>query len=47
MKTSVKRIVILVIASALTAAFSSSCRTMHGFGHDVETLGQNIEESAR
>jgi len=46
MKTSAKRIAILVIASALAAIFSSSCRTMHGFGQDVETLGQNIEESA-
>lgn len=47
MKTSLKRTVILILATALGVVFSSGCGTVRGFGRDVETVGENIEESAR
>lgn len=47
MKTSLKRTVILILASALAVVFSTSCGTVRGFGRDVETVGENIEHSAR
>jgi len=47
MKTPVKRIAILILASALVAAFGASCATTRGFGRDVETVGEKIERSAR
>ncbi len=47
MKTSFKRTAILILASALAVAFSAGCGTVRGFGRDVETVGENIEESAR
>lgn len=47
MKTPVKRIVILILASAFIAAFCTGCGTVRGFGNDVETVGGNIEDSAR
>jgi len=46
MKTSTKRIVILILASALTALFGSSCGTVRGFGRDVEKTGDHIEHAA-
>jgi predicted small secreted protein len=45
-KITFKRIALLLAASALAVAFSSSCSTTRGFGRDVEKLGGNIEESA-
>jgi predicted small secreted protein len=47
MKTSLKRTIILLIASALAVVFSAGCGTVRGFGRDVENVGENIEESAR
>lgn len=47
MKTSLKNTIILILASALAVAFSAGCRTVRGFGQDVETVGGNIEESSR
>lgn len=47
MKTPTKRITLLILASALAVAFSTSCGTVRGFGQDVENVGENIEESAR
>lgn len=47
MKTSTKRLAVLVLASALTALFSSGCGTVHGFGHDVEKVGDHIEHASR
>jgi predicted small secreted protein len=46
-KTPFKLTAFLLIASALTLLFGTSCGTARGFGRDVETLGGNIEESAR
>lgn len=46
MKTSIKRTTLLIIASALALVFNTSCGTAHGFGHDVENVGENIQETA-
>jgi predicted small secreted protein len=47
MKTSHKRISLLILATALAVVFTAGCGTVRGFGRDVETVGENIEESAR
>lgn len=47
MKSPIQRTAILILATALAVAFSSSCGTVRGFGRDVETVGENIEQSAR
>lgn len=47
MKPSLKRTIILILASVLAVVFSAGCGTVRGFGRDVETVGENIEESAR
>ena len=47
MKTSLKRTVMLILASALAVAFSAGCGTVRGFGRDVETVGENIEDASR
>jgi len=47
MKTSTKNIVLLVVASALVAVFSVSCGTVHGFGQDVDTAGDQIQRASR
>jgi len=47
MKTSSKRTVILILASALTMAFATSCGTVRGVGRDVESVGDGIERAAR
>lgn len=46
MKTSQKRTIILILASALLVAFSTSCGTVRGFGRDVESVGDGIEHAA-
>lgn len=46
MKTSSKRLVSLVIFSALLAMFGSSCNTTRGFGRDVKKVGNKIENAA-
>ena len=47
MKKSLKHIVLLVVASALVALFSSSCNTIHGVGKDVGAVGNTIEHVSR
>lgn len=47
MKPTTKHLVILALSAAIVAIFSSSCGTVHGFGHDVEHVGNAIEDSAR
>jgi len=47
MKTTTKKILVIALASALTALLGSSCRTAQGFGRDVEHAGEHIEEAAR
>jgi predicted small secreted protein len=47
MKSKYNRTLILLLASALFAFLSASCGTVHGIGHDVETVGDEIQEVAR
>lgn len=44
---SFKRIAFLAFASALFALVTAGCGTVRGFGRDVETVGESIEETAR
>lgn len=46
MKTSLKRTAILILASALMAAFSTSCGTVRGVGQDVGSVGHGIQHAA-
>ena len=47
MKTSPKRIALLLIASAITLLGSTSCNTVRGVGRDVEAAGDGIQKSTR
>lgn len=47
MKTSSKNLIVLVIASIAFALLGTSCRTMQGFGSDVEHTGDHIKDAAR
>ena len=47
MKTSSTRIALLVLASAVFTLVGTSCRTVRGFGRDVEHVGGHIEHAAR
>ena len=47
MKPKYKRTIIILLTSALFAFFGMSCGTVHGIGHDVEKVGDNIQEAAR
>jgi predicted small secreted protein len=46
MKTPLKRLALLVLASAAWTLVGTSCRTVHGFGQDVEHVGGHIEHAA-
>ncbi len=46
MKTSYKRIILLLLATALLSMVGTSCNTARGFGRDVEHVGGHIEEAA-
>lgn len=41
-----KRTILLLIASALFVAFSSSCATMRGLGEDVSGAGRGLQKAA-
>jgi predicted small secreted protein len=47
MKTSFTRIAFFVLASAALTLVGTSCRTVRGFGQDVENVGGHIEHSTR
>jgi predicted small secreted protein len=47
MNTSPKQLLRLALAAALLTLLGSGCRTVKGFGQDVEHAGSHIEESAR
>lgn len=47
MKTSITRTALLVLASAVFTLVGTSCRTVRGFGRDVEHVGGHIEHAAR
>lgn len=46
MKTSHKRILQLILATALCVFGATSCRTVHGIGQDVQHVGSHIERAA-
>ncbi len=47
MKTPMKRIAHLLLASVIFSMVGTSCRTFRGFGQDVEHVGSHIENAAR
>lgn len=47
MKTSHKRLAILLFATVLSAIAGTSCRTVRGLGQDVEHAGNHIENAAQ
>lgn len=47
MKTSITRTALLVFAFAALLLVGTSCRTVRGFGQDVEHVGGHIERAAR
>jgi predicted small secreted protein len=46
MKTSQKNLILLILTSVLFAVVGTSCRTVQGFGRDVEHTGDHIEKAA-
>ncbi len=46
MKTSHKRLALLMLASGLVAILGTSCNTTRGFGRDVQKTGRQIERAA-
>ncbi len=47
MKTSPKRLALIVLATAIFTLAGTSCRTFRGFGQDVQHAGSHIEGAAR
>ncbi len=48
MKIPIKRIALLLLASAVWSIGASSCRnTVRGVGRDVERVGDRLEHAAR
>ena len=47
MNTPLKRLALLVLASAAWTLIGTSCRTVRGFGQDVEHVGGHIEHASR
>lgn len=45
--TSLKHLVLFLVASALWAVVASSCNTVRGVGRDVESAGDHIQKSTR
>ncbi|GAA5133465.1 hypothetical protein GCM10023213_03380 [Prosthecobacter algae] len=46
MKTSFKRLSLLVLVSGLFAVLGTSCNTTRGLGRDVKKAGDKIERAA-
>jgi|LakMenEpi03Aug12_release.lakeMendotaPanAssembly.Ray.scaffolds.fasta_scaffold206442_1 predicted small secreted protein len=47
MKKQFKRATIVIFSTILLAALSAGCGTVSGFGKDVETVGDGIQQSTR
>jgi predicted small secreted protein len=47
MSTFIKRIVVLLFVTTLLAIVGFSCNTAHGFGKDVESAGDSIQNSTK
>jgi len=43
MTTQIKRIVVLLFVAAFLAIVNTGCNTAHGFGKDVEKVGDKIQ----
>jgi predicted small secreted protein len=46
MKINITTIVFFILAAAVIAFMTSGCGTLHGFGSDVRSAGQHIEQAA-
>ncbi len=46
-KSSVKNTIILLLACAFAVGSVTSCGTVRGIGHDVETVGNGIGQATR
>ncbi|MGC9451368.1 MAG: hypothetical protein ACP5I4_07970 [Oceanipulchritudo sp.] len=44
MKTILKRLLILIAATALATLTFSGCQTADGLGQDIENLGESIQD---
>jgi predicted small secreted protein len=42
-----KRIIALLLTSALLALAGTGCNTAHGFGKDVEKAGEKIQDGTK
>lgn len=47
MKSKNKCTILILLASAIVALFGSSCRTVNGFGQDVDHVGEHIQHASR
>ena len=47
MTTLTKRIVVLLFVTALLAIVGIGCNTAHGFGKDMESAGEGIQEGTK
>ena len=47
MITSIKRILVLLFVTALLAAVGVGCNTAHGFGKDVQSAGESIQDGTK
>jgi predicted small secreted protein len=44
MKTSLRKLLILLVASGFVVLAATGCQTTRGFGEDVERLGESIQD---
>ena len=47
MITSIKRIVVLLFVTSLLAIVGVGCNTAHGFGKDMESAGDSIQDGTK
>lgn len=47
MNSSPKAVVLLLLTLALALIVTTGCQTSKGFGKDVETLGEKIQDKAK
>jgi predicted small secreted protein len=47
MITSIKRIVVLLFVTGLLATVGVGCNTAHGFGKDVQSAGEGIQDGTK
>jgi len=47
MNSSLKRLVLFLLAGAALALVTTGCQTSKGFGKDVEKLGDKIQEKSK